>query len=1030
MPFIRHLLSFSAGELSPWLDGRTDLDKYAAGARQMLNLIPLPQGGVQRRPGMEYLGNMVAGSTAGRLVEFQTSTEDAGMLVIGGGKIAVWVNGVPALDGGLPIELVMPWSAADLEQLRWKQINDVMWLVHPLYAPRKLVRYAADDWELTVADVDRKPPLLAENLDDGWTITTDFTVGGSPAAWSAASVVYAAGVRVTHSGKTWVCQKAHTSTAPKAPGLGTATYSYAITTNGRQVDVVTKPLWAEGFSDLSAVEEQIIALTSNRNTWVAGHVGSVWEISKKREGTDFEVQLTAAGLGPIYSPTLVIQGGWSFITFGTWQGKYSIEKSEDRGATWKDVRAFRSDAERNIETEGAEDLRCLMRIKWDRDGLTGTLNKPLAVLSSTDPQIRGLVKITAVGGARAATAEVLTPVEKTTTYLWKEGAWSAVQGYPRTVELHQARIVMGGTTLKPHTIFGSAIDDYDNFYPGTDADQGYRHTVAIGEKDPILWLVSERFLLIGTGAGEWVMHGEDEEKAITPEFGVAKRHSSYGSHNGGVPACFADSVSLFVQRGGTRVREFSYRYEADRYEAANLNILADHLFTVPVDDIAVQRMPWQVVWFVSGGALYGLTYERAQNVAAWHRHETAGDVLSVACIRSAGTEDEVWFLVDRGQGNIFIERFRLGHMDARPDDGWWQDSAVAIATPTDLTGAEHLDGLEATAWIDGEALGPVEIDGTSWPFATAIMVIMTAVPDYEGGHPGGYYLPRGTRNGRTYYEHAELGQDCFIQWSVPDGEDGFWLVVWFGEAAFTSASDVATPDLATGWTAISETVEGNTFTPLAAALLPGEAHAFDITGITGGQVALNARFFRRGIQNTKPYYLLDLLAGSPPRILWTGSAWQIRSADGVTRFSSAETVATPDLVTTWTPSSASGTPLLTPRVLLALEPMVVGLPYTWALEPMIPEIPLANGSSRGREGRIHRVTLSLRDTRGAFIGEELDGPLDPVDTGTPGVLYSGEHEHDFDGGHAVDVPIVVTGSQPYPCAIRSLALKMNVFGDE
>jgi len=1040
MPFTLHKLSFAAGELSPWLDGRTDLDKYAGGCRSLCNYITLPQGGIQKRPGMEYLGEMVGGSTTGRLVEFQTSTQEAAMLVLGGGFLAVWVDGAPALDGGLPIELATPWADADLELLRWKQINDVMWLVHPDHAPRKLVRYAADDWELTIADVSRKPPLLAENLDDEWTITTTFTVGGTPGAWSSASVAYAAGARVTHSSKTWVCQKAHTSAAAKAPGLSTAVYNYIIYTNGRQYDIVEKPLWVEGFADLSAVEEQIIALTSNRNTWLAGHVGSVWEISKKREGTDFEVQLAATGTGPIYSPTLVIQGGWSFITFGTWQGKYSIEKSEDRGATWKVVRDFKSDAERNIETEGTEELRCLMRIKWERDGLTGTLSKPLAVLSSTDPQIRGLVRITAFTDARTVTAEVLTPVEKTTTYLWKEGAWSAVQGYPRTVELHQARIVMGGTTLKPHTLFGSAVDDYGNFYPGTDADQGYRHTVAIGEKDPILWLVSERFLLIGTGAGEWVMHGEDEEKAITPEFGVAKRHSSYGSHNGGVPACFADSVSLFVQRGGTRVREFSYRFEADRYEAANLNLLADHLFTSPVDDIAVQRMPWQVVWFVSGGQLYGLTFERSQNVAAWHRHETDGEVLSVATIRGAGDEDEVWFLVDRGGAEIFIERFRAGHMAARPDDGWWQDSAVSIAAPGyDMAGAAHLTGQTITGHAAREAFGPLVAPGSGgWPFITSIRFGLGGVDNFGEAIlvVENAWQRMGVRAGKAWF--AKVAADPaleFMQWVV-DESGGRWRIFIGGEAWFESSDDTATPLDATTWTVLPA---GGTYAPefaaVADALPPAAFGTIVMTGVTVPAVAGIELAANGEVSSNGQLVYIGTLAGFEVLLFHSSSRWRVAidDADGnsVANFRSDTTTAlSPVEATGWalTSGSATGVPVIASTV-PGVATLIAGLPFRADVTPMTPEIQLANGSSRGREMRIHRVGLSLMDSRGGELGETLTGPLDPIQVGSSAGLFTGEHEMEFDGGHNIAADIVVTSEDPFPHAIRTLAFKSNAFGD-
>jgi hypothetical protein len=1023
MPIIKHLLSFAAGELSPWLDGRTDLDKYTAGCRSLLNFIALPQGAIQKRPGMEYLGSMDAAATAGRLVEFQVSTTEAAMLVLGGDLLAVYADGAPALDTGVPIVLAMPWADADLELLRWRQINSVCYFVHPSYPPHKLTRYAADDWELVEVDYSLSPALLPENLDSDHTVSTVFTVGGTPAAWSSAAVTYAAGDRVTYTSKTWVCLKGHLSGATKAPGTGTATYTESVIVAGRVTQTVTKPLWVEGFSDTSAVIGQVIGLTASRDTWQAGHAGAVFEISKKRAAADYETKIKAISANNgLYSPTIVVQGGWTFETYGTWKGTFTLERSTDRGATWEEVRAFEGDGERNVSTEGTEEKRVLMRTKWTHGA--GGSSDPRGVLAASDALIRGLVRVTAVTDARTASAEVLTPVELTTTDHWAESAWNDVQGYPGVVELHQARVVMAATTLKPHTVWGSAADDYEKFYPGLLADEGYRHTVAIGERDPILWLVSERFLLIGTGSGEWIMHGEDEEKAIVPEFGVAKRHSSYGSHNGGVPACFADSVSLFVQRGGTRVREFSYRFEADRYEAANLNLLAEHLFTGPVEDIAVQRMPWQVVWFVSGGKLYGLTYERAQNVAAWHRHETEGDILSVGTIRATGTEDEVWFLVDRGQGAIFIERFRPGHMDALPDDGWWQDSAVAVPSPFDLTDAAHLDGLDATGWLAGEFFGPATVDGANWPFTTGMDVagLGALIFAESEANANGLYVPSGTRDGRPYYEHATAGKGFFIQWIESRAA---WVIFLAWTDLYFSTEDVASPDLVTAWDYV--TADPGADPVLTARLIePGEYYAQVVTGtLVPDQTGT---YYVNGTLNGRPRYWRDNLSSA--EISWSGTAWRIRVGGGA-YWVGGQDVPTPDLVTTWTPQDVSitGTPVLAPLELLPSSDMITGLPYTAAVQPMTPEIPLANGSSRSREMRIHRVALSLRHSRGGRLGETQDGPGDPIDAGDATATFTGEIEKEFDGGHDIAGNVTVVSEEPFPFAIRTLALKANVYGD-
>lgn len=1063
MSIVKHVLSFGAGELSPWLDGRTDIDKYSSGCRGLENFIVLPQGAIQKRPGMEHLGSAPEGATLGRLVEFQVSTTEAEMLVLGGGKLAVWSTGEAA---AAVLELDIPWADAELTLLRWKQINSVMFLVHPGHAPRKLTRYAADDWELTALDLGQRPALLPENFREEHTIEVTEAVI-SVAAWTAATI-YNAGQKVTYptTATVWKCMKRHTSNASKPPGSAAATYTQVETINGVPQNV-TRPLWVDAFAEISAVPGQEVTLVASLDTWQAGHVGSVWEIARQRLSGNFEVELKLVGsTSPQYSLPIIIQGGWTFVSFGNWRGTWTVQKSEDFGATWEDVRAWEGDNDRNVSGEGTEEKRVQMRVKWVKDPAVGTgpgwSNETRAALTSSEAKIRGLVVITGFTNSKTVAAEVLTPVEIVKTWSWSESAWNEVQGWPRTVELHQGRVVMAATGLRPHTLWGSAVDDYEDFYKGTDADQAWMHTIAVGEKDPILWLVSERFLLVGTGSGEFVLHGEDEERAITPEFGTAKRHSSYGAHNGGVPACFSDSVALFVQRGGTRVREFSYRYEADRYEAANLNILADHLFTGPVEDIGVMRMPWQVVWFVSAGKLYGLSYERAQGVAAWHRHTTDGTVLGVGTIRAVTDEDEVWFLTDRGAG-VAVERFRRGHLAALPDDGWWSDGAVGIPAPySSFEAARHLSGKLVMGYAAGRLYGAEVIAGeeitlggeiltlggaaltlgegdlalvSGWPFVTLLEMQLAAAPAEEGDPvvaEQGTFLPQGERFGKVWWQERD-NDGTFVQWVPGRG----WVLYIAGAAVLESAADVQRPDLVPAW----ETVTGAWLIGeydedeeewdglLFAVQRIGPDMAGPVTTLAAGLVpdwsGVEVPFQSLG-GSGRPIFFLEAEAIN---IFWGGGTWFLSVGAG--GWYAVSDAMTPMEVTEWTPLPGNeGNPVVEVASGGRSLDLVLGLPYVAAAVPMTAEIPLANGSSRSRETRVHRVALSLRSSRGGHLGETVEGKLDPVEAGSlESGVFTGEIEKDFDGAHGTAVDVAVVSGEPYPFAVRSLALKMNVFGD-
>jgi len=52
------ICNFTAGELSPLLDSRSDLQKYFAGCQKLENMIPYVEGGVFARPGLYYVGEV------------------------------------------------------------------------------------------------------------------------------------------------------------------------------------------------------------------------------------------------------------------------------------------------------------------------------------------------------------------------------------------------------------------------------------------------------------------------------------------------------------------------------------------------------------------------------------------------------------------------------------------------------------------------------------------------------------------------------------------------------------------------------------------------------------------------------------------------------------------------------------------------------------------------------------------------------------------------------------------------------------
>src|SRR6476659_9996110 len=86
--------SFNAGELSPLMDSRVNVEKYEAGCRKLRNFILHTHGPVFRRPGMEYLGEQASPDVASRFIEFNFSVSTTFMIEMAMGQFRFWSNGL------------------------------------------------------------------------------------------------------------------------------------------------------------------------------------------------------------------------------------------------------------------------------------------------------------------------------------------------------------------------------------------------------------------------------------------------------------------------------------------------------------------------------------------------------------------------------------------------------------------------------------------------------------------------------------------------------------------------------------------------------------------------------------------------------------------------------------------------------------------------------------------------------------------------------------------------------------------------
>ena len=330
----------------------------------------------------------------------------------------------------------------------------------------------------------------------------------------------------------------------------------------------------------------------------------------------------------------------------------------------------------------------------------------------------GYAKITAVTDTTNATIEILTTLSASTaTADWRLGSFSDTTGHPSSVTFFEQRLVFAGTSNEPQTLFFSRSGDYENMdanIGGTIADDdAIIYTIASNQVNAIRFMTATRTLIVGTAGGEFTVSGGGTDVAITPTNILIKKQSNHGAAN--VDAISAGNATLFLQRAKRKIRELAYNFDVDGYLAPDMTILAEHITEGGITQMAYQQEPNQIVWMTrSDGQLIGLTYQREQQVTAWHR-QIFGGVFgsgnavceSVAVIPTDDTEYQVYVIVKRTINSItrryveYLNNFDFTETDNTTFNFLDSQLDYSGSATTTITGLEHLEGQVVSILADG-----------------------------------------------------------------------------------------------------------------------------------------------------------------------------------------------------------------------------------------------------------------------------------------------------------------------------------------
>jgi hypothetical protein len=520
------LTNFTGGELSPRLDGRTDLTKYASGCSTLENLVVYPHGSAARRPGSTFVAEVADSDNKTRLIPFEFSTTQTYMLEFSNLKMRVYKDSGAVLEGDKTISGITAANPAVVTATSHGYSNGDEVLISGVSG---------------MTEVNGKRFLVADKTTNTFELQDKDSVDINSSAFTA----YSSG---------GVANKVFEITTPYT----TAQLFDLKFAQSADVMYITHP----------AHEVEKLSRTAH-TTWTLTDVDFTKGPMQDANTTDTTLNpgqsAVGTGIALVASATTGINGGSGFLA--------------------TDVGRF------VFLTAGYAKIT----------GVTDTTNAVITI-------------ITALTNADA-------------TANWQLGAFSDTTGHPSSVTFFEQRLVFAGTTDQPQAIFFSKSGDYENMdanIGGTIADDdAIIYTIASNQVNAIRFMTATRTLIIGTAGGEFTVSGGGTDSAVTPTNILIKKQSNHGAAN--VDAIAVGNATLFLQRAKRKIRELAYNFDVDGYIAPDMTILAEHISEGGLTQIAYQQEPNQIVYGVRGdGELVGLTYQREQQVTAWHRHIFGG----------------------------------------------------------------------------------------------------------------------------------------------------------------------------------------------------------------------------------------------------------------------------------------------------------------------------------------------------------------------------------------------------------------------
>lgn len=714
--------SFSAGEISPSLFGRIDLNKWKQGAFTYRNMFANYRGGASSRAGTAYIGmckqgapnpgtstvNNVSGGTVvnsgpPRDIPFQFNINQGYALEFGDYYMRIKFNGAYVVESGTTISgattanpLVITDTAHGYSNGDWVYITGVQGMTQLNGQTWIVINKTTNTYQL--AD-------LFGNVVNSFVFGA-YTGGGTAQRIYTVTTPYAAVdipfLKYTQSADTMTLCCVNQTTGTEYP-------SYELMRLGQTSWTLTQDTFASSISAPTGV-----AATAQSSTTLSTYYSYV----VTAVGTDGEESI-ASSAATVKNNDISINAGSNTITWNAVPGatSYNVYASTPSynvpvptgvlygyvgtsfGGSFVDTNITADDTTVPPTHQNPFAIGAIIGVTptavgtgYTQAGVAYTLTS----INGTGAVILPIVvnggvvafiiqnggknflpgdTITFTGDGAGATANLVIGPETGT--------------FPSAIAYFQQRRVYANTQNNPDTYFMSKPGAYNNMDSSvpTVASDAIIGTPWAQQINGIQFMVPmPGGLVIFTGAGVWQLVGSPGP-AITPSDQDATPQAYNGCHFHVQPIPINYDI-LFVQAKGSIIRDLQYNFFVNIYTSSDQTVLANQLFiNHQIEQWAYAEEPYKLIWVIrDDGILLGFTYLKEQDVYAWTRHDTNGLFKGVCTISEPPIGqtnvyvDAVYLIVQRyvnGKWVYYSERMNNRIWD-NVEETWCVDAALSL----------------------------------------------------------------------------------------------------------------------------------------------------------------------------------------------------------------------------------------------------------------------------------------------------------------------------------------------------------------